>query len=68
MVTTIIDGNTFWIGLLVDNIVNLFAQIFGGLATFGNTMGILIGVAFVLSLILIATGKIKISGIMGKFS
>lgn len=63
----ILDGNTQLIGVLVDSILKLFEEIFRGLAGFGNTMGILIGVGFVLTLILIAVGKIKINGILGGF-
>ncbi len=63
--TTIIDGNTEIIGRLIDNILGFIANIFGGLANFGNTMGILIGVTFVIGLILVVTGKLRISKIVG---
>jgi len=65
--TTLIDGNTFWIGFLIDNVIGLLANIFGGLATFGNTMGLLLGVTFVIGLVLVMTGKIRINNIMGGF-
>ena len=41
--------------------------LFGGLATFGNTMGILIGLGLVLTLVLVAIGKINIGRIIGNF-
>jgi len=67
LTTSMIDGNTTCLGYLVDNVLNLFGNIFGGLLTFGNTMGILLGVTFVIGLILVMTGKIRINNVMGGF-
>ena len=63
----LIDGNVQCLGILVDNVMQLFGQLFGGLATFGNTMGILLGVTFVIGLVLVMTGKIRIDHILGGF-
>lgn len=63
----LIDGNTQCLGNLVDNMLTFVANMFGGLSSFGNTMGILIGVGLVLTLILVAIGKINIGKIVGNF-
>lgn len=63
--TTLLDGNTYLIGYWVDNVLRFIGNIFSGLADFGNTMGILLGVGFVVVLILAAVGKIKVSNIVG---
>lgn len=63
----LIDGNTECLGNLVDNMLTFVANLFGGLASFGNVMGILIGVGLVLTLILVAIGKINIGKIVGNF-
>ena len=66
MADTLIDGNTYFIGLLIDNIMDFISAIFGGLATFGTTLGIIIGVTFVMVMILVFLGKINISNMMPK--
>jgi len=66
--TTLIDGNTDLIGYWVDNVLRFITNVFGGLASFGTTMGILLGVTFVIVLILAALGKIKISNIVGNIT
>jgi len=60
-----LDGNTDIIGMWIDNVLLFIGEIFKGLGDFGTTMGILIGVGFVVVLILAATGKIKISSLTG---
>jgi hypothetical protein len=65
--TTLMDGNIEALGRLVDNMLAFIANMFGGLATFGNTMGILIGLGLVLGLVLVAIGKINIGRIIGNF-